>query len=80
MGVMKKPGGPVRSKGRNDFKKKKPEEFKARTWLPRGIHITVYDIQGNAISEELANKIAKTVEQLVVESAVPSLGIDFKKG
>lgn len=67
---------------RKPFKGKRhhhQEEFKRREWLPRGIHITVYDIQGTAISEELANRIADLVENEVKKANAPSLAIDVRK-
>lgn len=59
--------------------RKRPDNFKARDWLPRGVSITVYDIQGTAISEKLANEISATVEKMVKESGINSLGIDVRK-
>jgi hypothetical protein len=63
----------------NKGKRHHQEEFKRREWLPRGIHITVYDIQGTAISEELANRLADLVEQEVKKANAPSLAIDVRK-
>jgi hypothetical protein len=60
--------------------RKKPEEFKARNWLPRGAHFTVYDIQGTAISEALTKEIEAAVTAIVAKYNVPTLAVDVKKG
>jgi len=65
--------------GRPPFRKK-PEEFKARGWLPRGTHVTVYDIQGTAISEALTKEVEQAVRAVVEKYNVPTLAIDVKKG
>lgn len=62
------------NKPRNRF-----QEFTARK-LPRGVHFTIYDIQGNNISDELVKKLEEVVERTVLTSGVKSLGIDVRKG
>ena len=64
---------------RKPFRKRQPENYKARDWLPRGVSVTVYDIQGTPISEKLANDIAATVEKMVKDSGIVSLAIDVRK-
>lgn len=68
-----------RKNRRQSNKPKKLEEFTARP-LPRGAHFTVYDIQGNNIDPALVERIEKTIEKLVIESGVPALGIDVRRG
>jgi hypothetical protein len=60
-------------------KRREPEDYQRRGWLPRGVSITVYDIQGTAISEELANSIVSLVEAEVKKANAPALAIDVRK-
>ena len=55
------------------------QEFKPRP-LNRGVHITVYDIQGSNISDALVARIESAVEEIVQRAGVPALAIDIRKG
>jgi hypothetical protein len=52
--------------------------FRKRRGLPRGIHVTVYDIQGEQISPEILDKVVKAVEGVLDRNNAPHLAIDVK--
>ena len=46
---------------------------------PRGVNITVYDIQGSPISPDLVRQIVSTVEMMVKVSNNRALAIDVRQ-
>lgn len=59
-------------------KKKGPTEFKKRPNLPRGAHITLYDLRGDAISQKLVDEVIEFATRRIQESDMPHVGIDVR--
>lgn len=47
---------------------------------PSSLSVTVYDLQGDPLSTDLAARIEQTVQALVSESGVQSLAINVARG
>lgn len=52
-------------------------EYKAK---PTSLSVTVYDLQGDPLSVELATRIEQTVQAIVAESGLGSIAINVARG
>lgn len=59
-------------------KKKGPVEFKKRPNLPRGAHVTLYDLRGDAISQKLVDEVVEFATRRIQELGMPHVGIDVR--
>jgi hypothetical protein len=61
-------------------RKRKNEGWTAYKQYPRAVSITVYDMQGNPVSEDIINKIISHAEDSIKRDDLKSLAIAVNKG
>lgn len=66
-------------------KNNKRRKYNNQNWTvyknyPRSINVTVYDIQGSPISEEIINRIVSQTEEAIKAHGLNSLAIAVSKG
>jgi tRNA uridine 5-carbamoylmethylation protein Kti12 len=64
----------------NHNRKKKNEGWTAYKRYPRSVCVTVYDMQGNPISDEVVNRIIRYAEESIKTENLNSLAIAVNKG
>ncbi len=61
-------------------KKRKNESWTAYKQYPRSVCITIYDMQGSPIPEDVSDRLVSDVEAFVKSRGVNSLAIAVNKG
>lgn len=61
-------------------RKKKNENWTAYKQYPRSVSITVYDMQGNPISNDIVNRIVSHAEESIKKENMQTLAIAVNKG
>lgn len=64
----------------NNNKRRKSTNWTAYKNRPRSVSITVYDIQGSPISEDVVNRIVSHAEESIKGSNIDTLAIAVNKG
>lgn len=65
---------------KNNNKRRKNNNWTAYKHYPRSVCITVYDMQGSPISEDLIKSIVSQTEESLKKSNIKSLAIAVNKG
>jgi len=68
------------SNNNNNRKRRKNEGWTAYKQYPRSVCITVYDMQGNPISDDIVKKIVSHAEDSIKSDNFNSLAIAVNKG
>lgn len=61
-------------------RKRKNENWTAYKQYPRSVSITVYDMQGNPISEDVVSRIVSHAEESIKKDNLKTLAIAVNKG
>jgi len=61
-------------------RKRKNENWTAYKQYPRSVSITVYDMQGNPISNDIVNRIVSHAEESIKKENMQTLAIAVNKG
>jgi len=61
-------------------KRRKTNNWTAYKNRPRSVSITVYDVQGSPISDDVVNRIISHAEESIKGSTINSLAISVNKG
>lgn len=61
-------------------RKRKNENWTAYKQYPRSVSITVYDMQGNPISEDIVSRIVSHAEESIKKDNLKTLAIAVNKG
>jgi hypothetical protein len=64
----------------NNNRKRKNENWTAYKQYPRSVSITVYDMQGNPISDDIVSRIVSQAEESIKVDGYKSLAIAVNKG
>lgn len=64
----------------NNNRRKKTEGWTAYKRYPRSVCITVYDMQGNPISDDVVRRIVSQAEESIKGANLGSLAIAVNKG
>ena len=68
------------NKNYKNNKKRKNESWTAYKQYPRSVCITIYDMQGSPIPEDVSNRLVNDVEAFIKSRGVDSLAIAVNKG
>jgi hypothetical protein len=68
------------NKNYKNNKKRKNESWTAYKQYPRSVCITIYDMQGSPIPEDVSNRLVSDVEAFIKSRGVDSLAIAVNKG
>jgi len=68
------------TQGGKNNKRRRNNNWTAYKHYPRSVCITVYDMQGSPISEDVVNKIVSLAEESVKASDLNTLAIAVNKG
>lgn len=61
-------------------RKRKNENWTAYKQYPRSVSITVYDMQGNPISDDIVSRIVSHAEESIKKENMQTLAIAVNKG